>query len=346
MQSLKCWLAVGVAVCALSVRGDDTEAQAKAREALQQKLNELQGQSAAQPAPAKSATKPPPAKPAPAKQAPKAAEAPAVPASTFTTPPTNDAAAIEKARAAMREKMNTLQPVATEVPPPAPAPKITVQPPAEPAAAPAATSTPPPVAAPPPVAPPPVVAAPAAVVTSSVVSSSSPPAATPAMPDLPPPSDPDAIAKAREALRQKMNELQAGQPTPATQPPATPPSAPAPAVPAAPPATASATAIQPPSTPELTAPPEADPAAIAKAREAMRLKMQAMGPEPMAANALVSTRPGKTQTGMNFPAMSAPPLGISATKEQRLQQLLQQYRSDLISPEQYQAGRAKILAEP
>jgi hypothetical protein len=92
----------------------------------------------------------------------------------------------------------------------------------------------------------------------------------------------------------------------------------------------------------LTAPPEADPAAIAKAREAMRMKMQTMGPE----TEMASMHPGKATMGMNFPPLQAPPLGISAAKEQRLQELLQQYRADLISPEQYQASRAKILAEP
>jgi len=341
MQSLKCWVAVGVMARVISVRGDDTDAQTKAREALEKKLNELQSQPATQPTPAKPVAQPPPAKPSSAKQAPSSSvPAPAVPPSTFNAPPAADAAAIEKARAAMREKMNT--PVATEVPPPATAPKITVQPPAEPA--PAAAPAPPPVATPPPATPPPVVAAPAAAAAASVVSSPTPP--PPAMPDLPPQSDPEAIAKAREALRQKMNELQAGQPAAPPQPPPAPPVPAAPAAPAVPAAqapTASAAAVQPPSTPDLTAPPEADPAAIAKAREAMRLKMQTLGPE----TEMVSTYSHKgTQVGMNFPPLAAPPLGISAAKEQRLQELLQQYQADLISPEQYQTSRAKILAEP
>jgi len=337
MQSLKCWLVVSVAVCALSVRGQDSEAQAKAREALEKKLNELQGQPAAQAPATKPVAKPPPAKSSPAKPTPNSVQAQSVPPATINAPPAVDAAAIEKARAAMRDKMNTLQPVATEVPPPAPAPKITVPPPAEPPAV--AAPTPPLVTAP--VA---AAAAAAAVATPSAVNS--PPTTPPNMPDLPPASDPEAIAKAREALRQKMNELQGGQPAPGAQPPA-PPAAPAPAVPPAAPATASAVAVQPPSTPDLTAPPEADPAAIAKAREAMRLKMQTMGSEPVAASETVSMRPRKvSQNGMNFPPMSAPPTGISAAKEQRLQQLLQQYRADLVSPEQYQAYRAKILAEP
>jgi len=42
----------------------------------------------------------------------------------------------------------------------------------------------------------------------------------------------------------------------------------------------------------------------------------------------------------------APPLPISPSKEAQLQSLLQQYKSDQITPEQYQIERAKILAEP
>jgi hypothetical protein len=47
-----------------------------------------------------------------------------------------------------------------------------------------------------------------------------------------------------------------------------------------------------------------------------------------------------------FPPIQAPPLGISAEKQQRLQDLLQKYRADQITPEQYHEQRAKILAEP
>jgi hypothetical protein len=41
----------------------------------------------------------------------------------------------------------------------------------------------------------------------------------------------------------------------------------------------------------------------------------------------------------------APPLPISADKEQRLQELLRQYRADQLTPVQYHTARAKILAE-
>jgi len=46
------------------------------------------------------------------------------------------------------------------------------------------------------------------------------------------------------------------------------------------------------------------------------------------------------------PMAPPPPLPISASKEAQLQSLLQQYDSNQITPAQYQAERAKILAEP
>jgi hypothetical protein len=43
--------------------------------------------------------------------------------------------------------------------------------------------------------------------------------------------------------------------------------------------------------------------------------------------------------------LAGPPLPISAEKEQRLTELLQKYKADQITPEQYHTERAKILAE-
>jgi len=43
--------------------------------------------------------------------------------------------------------------------------------------------------------------------------------------------------------------------------------------------------------------------------------------------------------------MEAPALPISGTKEQRLQQLLQQYKADQITPQEYHQKRAQIIAE-
>lgn len=44
--------------------------------------------------------------------------------------------------------------------------------------------------------------------------------------------------------------------------------------------------------------------------------------------------------------IEAPALPISASKQARLGQLLDQYKADQITPEQYHQQRAAILAEP
>ncbi len=41
-----------------------------------------------------------------------------------------------------------------------------------------------------------------------------------------------------------------------------------------------------------------------------------------------------------------PPLPISATKEERLNALLEKYKADQITPDEYHLQRAAILAEP
>jgi hypothetical protein len=48
----------------------------------------------------------------------------------------------------------------------------------------------------------------------------------------------------------------------------------------------------------------------------------------------------------NFQPLEGPPLPISSEKHQRLNELLQRYKADQVTPEQYQAERAKILAGP
>jgi hypothetical protein len=53
-----------------------------------------------------------------------------------------------------------------------------------------------------------------------------------------------------------------------------------------------------------------------------------------------------TMRAMHYEPMTAPDLPISADKAQRLQALLQKYKADQLTPEQYHAERAKILAEP
>ncbi|HTL17706.1 MAG TPA: hypothetical protein VL793_10740, partial [Patescibacteria group bacterium] len=85
--------------------------------------------------------------------------------------------------------------------------------------------------------------------------------------------------------------------------------------------------------------PKADPETIAKAREAVRQRMQAFTyTEP-------ASRSGNSPM-YNFQPLEGPPLPISSEKHQRLNELLQRYKADQVTPEQYQAERAKILAGP
>lgn len=52
------------------------------------------------------------------------------------------------------------------------------------------------------------------------------------------------------------------------------------------------------------------------------------------------------QPAPSLPPMAAPPTGVSSAKQQKLDQLLQLYRADQITPQEYHEQRAKILAEP
>jgi hypothetical protein len=56
------------------------------------------------------------------------------------------------------------------------------------------------------------------------------------------------------------------------------------------------------------------------------------------------TKPAKNTP--SFPPIAAPPVPLSPDKQERLAVLLHRYQIDEISPEQYHAARAKILAEP
>jgi hypothetical protein len=81
--------------------------------------------------------------------------------------------------------------------------------------------------------------------------------------------------------------------------------------------------------------------ADAKARKEAEAKQKAEAGKPGQSGT-------KAQVG-KAPAIKpieTPPLPISADKEQRLKELLQKYRTEEITPEQYHKERAKILAEP
>jgi len=205
--------------------------------------------------------------------------------------------------------------------------------------------------------------------------------------------DTDAQAKARQALEEKLNELQPQPPNAAPQPPPTakpakkkaaPPPAPAPMrepppVRMAPPPPPSATSptIQPaprsaaapapakyrdnfnsattppaPSPAMVAPPPPADSETIARAREALERKLselqgQEVQAQPQAEpeRPVASPRPMRPADRTGFKPLPAPELPISTDKQQRLAVLLQRYKADQITPEQYHAERAKILNE-
>lgn len=149
-------------------------------------------------------------------------------------------------------------------------------------------------------------------------------------------------AKLREALHQKMEEMNK---------PAAPAQA---AAPAARPATPAPTSESPAAAPVVVtqegavAPPAAqDDAQTARLRAALREALTSTPPPAESAPA-----PAASGTAASLPAempapaiMTAPPLPISATKEERLETLLQLYKADRITPMEYHERRAKILAE-
>lgn len=308
MQISRCLLwACGTATALLlplaTLHGQDNEAQSKARQALDQKLNELTPP--AEPAPA------PPAPPAPAPKA-------TVPAAPQTPPPppakkhrpakaasqsaawpeyqdTTPAPQRKELEDALHEKMIELHqpphPAAAQTEAPAPAPPAPV------AAAPEATANPPAALMPP----------------QAVAAQPAPPmAATEKAPEmvssqgdgkyghvmLPPEASPEQREKAFEALQQ-------------TQP-----------------------GYQPnPSASTLSSTPGAKPAPSA----------------PMASQAPPAPRSAPERpkaVKSSLPPLPTPPPAVSSSKEMQLQQLLQRYMDDQITPEQYHDQRAKILAQP
>jgi hypothetical protein len=145
-------------------------------------------------------------------------------------------------------------------------------------------------------------------------------------------------AELRAALRKMMAELgnDAHVPPSPTQAPA-----------AAAPATMMA---QPVVNSSMVAPAGQEDAQTARLRQALYDRMaqenaaaQITAPAPVAAG-----QPAEAKPVPAVPApvpMVAPPLPISGTKEQRLAELLRQYKADTITPQQYHEQRAKIIAE-
>jgi hypothetical protein len=77
-----------------------------------------------------------------------------------------------------------------------------------------------------------------------------------------------------------------------------------------------------------------------KMRRQMELDAQNKTPRPAAKSAQVATIYGNTPPGGSPAAM------VPGSKDDRLYQLLQQYKADQITPAEYHRKRAEILAEP
>jgi len=279
--------ALAATIAPLCGFGADTDAQTKAREALRQKMSELEVQ-------------PVDTNAAPVVAPKKAPKAKATPAPVVTEP------------APVPETVKT-------VPAPTLAPARTVETPQTPAPAPART-----VEAEPPPAPAPVVKTTPPAKSPPVAKSSSASGQVTATR-----ADSERIAKAREALELKMRELE-GQPPVASQPPVSTssPGIRAPEI---------GSTRQPNASTEMSetlpTPPPVKRSAEAESQQPQKSKKPREGkpmPEPRPMYALP---PG-------------PPPPVSAEKVQQLQTLLQQYQADRITPEQYHAERAKILAGP
>ena len=135
----------------------------------------------------------------------------------------------------------------------------------------------------------------------------------------PTPVSADAIEKAQEALRNKMAE---------------------PNAPATPQAAAPERVITVTGNPPAVGVTDAGREAAITA--AMQQSTQA-GYKPVVNETPMKVRGRKP---LALEPMPPPSLPISAPKAQRLQQLLEQYKADMVTPEQYHDQRAKILAEP
>jgi len=192
--------------------------------------------------------------------------------------------------------------------------------------------------------------------------------------------DNDIQAKAREALRQKMAELGSqpaatNSPAPAAPtvpvPPTAPVTPPPPAAPVAPAVTPKAdtkafeqTGQLPPPAVMVTPPKRVSKELQAQALEALRQKKAELDaqepvvtPTPTVA-AVAPMAPIPTPAPITVvksapavdlhaaPPTPAPVPVLSGSKEQRLDELLQLYKTDRITPAEYHQQRAKIIAEP
>lgn len=155
------------------------------------------------------------------------------------------------------------------------------------------------------------------------------PAAQPApvpMLVIPQAADSEAIAKAREALHQKLKELE-------TLPPP-----------------AASTVASGASAPALAALPSLDADTYARLHVAVRRRIEGLhqielaGAQP--GQARDRRKSDKRMGGFAFEPMKSPPSPLSEEKQQRLADLLVKYAAQSITPGEYHLQRADILAAP
>jgi hypothetical protein len=298
-------LACAIATCLTPtlLHAFDNEAQIRARQALEEKMNQMETQTSP-------ATSSPPAvvkKPA-KKSAPPAVVTKPTPPAEYSAPPV--------------AKPTT--PVVT-MPPAAPAVET---PPAQPAPTFAPEISQP--------------ATPAPVTPSASMSAPpmEPAPATPAYNSTPATSaNSSHNDQLQQALHQKMSETAA--PEVATEPPAKPVKPAKPMKPAPAPMKENHVAATP-----APAPVSQPAPAPASAPEYSPVPSPSTTPRPTLSPALKTPTAIPTQPSLSLPQLAAPPSSLSAAKQQKLDELLQQYRADQLSPQQYHEQRAKVLSEP
>jgi hypothetical protein len=183
--------------------------------------------------------------------------------------------------------------------------------------------------------------------------------------------DTEEQAKMRDALRRALEQPTTPQsrPVPAAPAPApavpvqpapvTPPPQP---VPVAPPPVTPTVVVQTPETFEAVPPPDSE-ANLARAREAMRQKLQESQSVPATAKAATApvaavapTAPAASTARpvaavapvatSSFKPIESPASPLSGSKQAKLADLLARYRADSITAQEYHAQRAAIIAEP
>ena len=166
--------------------------------------------------------------------------------------------------------------------------------------------------------------------------------------------DSDKIAKAREAMREKMNEVQTQNPEPT----------PRPVVVAKPDPDQTETAVKhAPSSPKKPKK-KVEPATNfeplpdnAKVNDNSVPSVAASQTGPSAnQNTTTAQPPLRTKreqkskvsstSASRYQQLEGPPSSFSAAKQQKLDELLRRYRADEVTPEQYHTERAKIVSEP